>query len=804
MGFISTNLQKMSRASDLKRLLKMAKTSQRLAGELAKEQSDARFTEMASTLDPTASLETRLSYAIDAARRSLKMTAFDVQVAGATVLATRAIAEMQTGEGKSLTGALGAAALAMGGRKVHIATVNDYLAGRDAEKFKDFYQILGLTVGHASSSSGKDDKKRAYAFNIVYATAQELAFDYLRDNIAPTTEGMVHCGLDALVIDEADSILLDEACTPLILSGMPKDEASIAVRLVELANLLQEDEHFSVDRKTMQVEFTEPGFDLVESWLSEHNLLPAGESIHETYNLWISHAVSSAVAARSLYRRDKEYMVVDNEIVIIDVHTGRALKGRRWSDGLHQAIEAKEGLEIKAEAPTLATITYQSFVSLYDTLSGLSGTAQTEEEELQSAYGLGVVSIPTHRPSQRIDEHDRLYQSDAERNRAVVAEIIEAQKRKQPVLVGTDSVETSELFAEELRKHGIKASVLNAKNHAQEAAIVAEAGAPGAVTIATQMAGRGTDIALGGSDLGADLASGREYVLNAGGLLVIGTSRSTSRRVDLQLRGRSGRQGDPGRSCFFLSVEDEFVSTFAGDKLKGIMSNLDVGEGEALESKLMDRIIRQAQASRERIDSEMRQDLMKYDSVLANQRATVYAVRNEWMTAMESKEGAKNREVLVEKSLQAGASVMASRHQREEWDPMKLRLDVARHWKIELQPNFHEQWSVTPENLADFLTRFAKAYYQHRQSIIDEAVLPLFEQVTILEGLDKAWTEHLRRMTMLRDGINLRAYANQNPRYAYQIEGGKLFETILDEAAAMASDTLLGALIPERMLQKAA
>jgi len=771
-----------------------------------------------------------LALAIEAARRSLGLTAFEVQIAGALVLNCRAIAEMQTGEGKSLTAAIAAAARALAGQKVHVATVNDYLAGRDAAKLRPLFEMLGLTVGHAAAGISSIEKKTAYKCNVVYATAQELAFDYLRDNLVGSKQERVQAGLECLIVDEADSILLDEACTPLILSGEPQKDDGLYARLISLVHLLCEGEHYIVDRKNMHVDITENGYDLIEKWLLDVGLLASDrDSLHDVENLGLAHSVISSVAAHTLYRRDIEYLVEGGKVVIIDEHTGRAMKGRRWSDGIHQAIEAKEGLEVRAEAPTLASISYQGFVRLYQHLSGLTGTAVSERDELASVYQLDAEAIPTHRPIQRIDDHDRVFRTGAARDQALVKEVMDAHARRQPVLLGTDSVESSEALAESLRKHGIKPAVLNARNHAMEADIIAEAGRPGAVTIATQMAGRGTDILLGGnlqaaidSCPGEDrLAAVRERweddyqeVLDAGGLYVIGTCRAPSRRVDRQLRGRAGRQGDPGRSCFFLSIEDDFVRTFAGEKLDQLMVRFEVTDDEALEGKMMDRIIKQAQSTREEIDRSMRQELIKFDDVLANQRAAVYAVRNEWLEGLEGENTAENRSGLVQRAIEAAAIDMSEKHGSAQvacsaekltrWRPDALISDIAARWNLQLAPAMFERFEDDPSGLPDFLLALATSYYAHRQQIIDPRVIDRFERVSLLEGLDRSWQEHQKRLSILRDGINLRSYANQNPRYAFQIEAGKLFALVFDDSLLLSAQTLLGAYIPTKAQQMTA
>jgi preprotein translocase subunit SecA len=808
-----------------KKLLQDAAQVRGVATVLSELDDEALLGKARSLTDQDADATARLAVAVEAARRALGLSAYDVQIAGAMVLNRRAVAEMQTGEGKTLTAAIGAAAKALAGYKVHVATVNDYLAGRDADTMRPLFERIGLTVGHAGANTSPEHKRAAYQCDIVYATAQELAFDYLRDHLVGSRQECVQDGLEALIVDEADSILIDEAGTPLILSGTPETDGGLYQRLIPLVEQLTEGEHYHLDAKDKYVDVTDEGSDLIEAWLKAQGLLAQETDLHDSRGLFLVHAVNSSIAAHALYRRDIEYMVRDGEILIIDEHTGRALVGRRWADGLHQAVEAKEGLEVRAEAPTLASITYQGFMHLYHHLCGLTGTAQSEREEFREQYQLEVEVIPTHRPVQRVDDHDRVYLSDADRNAAIIAEVKEAHERGQPVLLGTSSVEASEALALALEEAGITAAILNARHHASEAAIIAEAGRPGAVTIATQMAGRGTDILLGGNlenalrrapDPNRHEAMRERWehdyaeVVAAGGLYVIGTTRAPSRRVDQQLRGRAGRQGDPGRSCFFLSLEDDFVKLYAGEKLAGLMERLEVQGDEALEGKMMDRIIRQAQQARELVDREARRELMKFDYVLGEQRAAVYARREQWLACLEGEAGEAERDVLVQRAIKAGVDEMVQKHVPAEplavrrWDSASLRADIARCWNVGLQEDFFKAFETKPEGVSDFLHGFAKAYYEHRKGVIRPEVLPMFEQISLLEGLDKAWQEQQRRLTMLRDGIHLRSFANENPRHAFQREAGELFGNLFEHGYGISANVLLGARIPARQADQQA
>lgn len=759
-----------------------------------------------------------LSLAVVAAQRALGLSAYPVQVAGALALSQRAVAEMQTGEGKTLTLALAAAARALQGHTVSIATVNDYLAGRDAEKLHSFYSSLGLSVGHARSGMSRDEKRVAYAADVTYATAQELGFDYLRDHLVGSLQDIVQGPLDVLLVDEADSILIDEAGTPLILTGEASDEVALPARLASLGPHLTADEHYVVDRQTMRVDITDAGYDEIEVWLRAQGVLEAHQSLHDPENLLVAHAVSMAITAHAVYRPDIEYLVKDGQIVIVDENTGRALPGRRWADGLHQAVEAKEGLPVLAEAPTLASITYQGFLKLFDHLAGVTGTADSARDELASQYGLDVAVIPTHRPVQRVDEEDLVYRTARLRDEAVVAEVIAAHNHKQPVLLGTDSVEASEALAETLRTHGLKVKVLNARHHSQEANVIAEAGRPGAITIATQMAGRGTDIILGGN-LQAALAGAphenrheaiaqrwgddRKLVHEAGGLYVIGLSRSPSRRVDRQLRGRSGRQGDPGRSRFFLSLEDEFVRTFAGDHLDAVMERLEVGD-EGLEGRALTRIVRQAQLKREQIDQEAREALMKYDHVVATQRQHIYLLREMYMKELERVDAAHQRDAIVDQTLLTAAEDIASRHVGYDEQGLQhvdldgLISDIGKRWNLAVTRELFAHVQDTPDEVHALLTKLARQYYAHRKTFIDERVLSRFETVSVIEGVDKAWQAQQKRLEKLREGIHLRAYANEVPQLAFQREAGRMFEHVLTEAQAYAADVLLGAHIPNK------
>lgn len=768
----------------------------------------------------------KLVVAVAAAHRHVGLTPYEAQVAGASVLQGRSVAEMQTGEGKTLTAALSAASHALTGKKVHIATVNDYLAGRDAEKLKTFYEGLGLSVSHARSDVSSEEKKLAYQADVVYATAQELGFDYLRDHLVESLEKVVQPRREVIIIDEIDSILIDEAGTPLVLSGAPQDDGGLYEKLIRLVSDLTEGEHYQLDKKEMFVDITESGFDLIEERLLLEELIYEGESLHQSQNLALAHSVNSALAAITLYRKDIEYMVRDGQIVIVDEHTGRALKGRRWSSGLHQAVEAKEGIPVEADPPQLANITYQSFFCLYEHVCGLTGTAHSERPEFASQYGLDVSVIPPHRPVQRKDELDAVYATAAERDKAVVDEVLYAQKKKQPVLIGTSSVEASEALFESLRSFGVTATVLNAKNHDQEAQIIADAGRPGTVTIATQMAGRGTDIILGGS-LESALAKApsedrhqaikdrwaddRESVINAGGLYVIGTARAPSRRVDRQLRGRSGRQGDPGVSQFFLSIEDEFIKTFAGDKLDGIVERFGVQNGEALEGKMIDRIIFHAQTTRENIDRSVRQQLVKYDGVASNQRAIVYQVRDEWLAGLEGSDADSFRTSMVKNAIEAAVVDMCARYLPD--DPMMVEkinskplVDaIARKWNLKLADNFFSNYASEPEKIPDYLLSLATAYYDHRKTFIREQILPVFERISLIEGLDRSWQKQQEKLDILRDGISLRSFANENPAMAFQKEAGSMFEDVFVEARVTAGEVLLGARIPgKNPVEKAA
>lgn len=755
-----------------------------------------------------------LALACAAAMRGLGLHAYDVQLAGAVALLEGTVAEMQTGEGKTLVAAMAAAALALQGKHVHVATVNDYLAARDAQTMMPLFEALGLTVAHVASDMPPLEKQQAYRSNVVYATAQELAFDYLRDHLAGSADQQVHDRLDCLIVDEADSILIDEAGTPLILSGPPDNSSEIYEWLASLAGALVPQVHFNLDEKHRALDLTEDGFDTFDAWLRERDALPDHVSLHDGKALFLVHALTASLTAHHLYQRDVDYIVQNDSVQIVDPHTGRVLIGRRWSDGIHQAIEAKEGLKVHAESPTLASITYQAYVQHYQHLAGLTGTAASEAEELKAQYGLSVYSIPTHRPVVRVDEHDRVYLTDAARNHAIIEEVISAHASGQPVLIGTDSVESSEQFAAMLKQHSLSVEVLNARQHQEEAKIIADAGRPGAITIATQMAGRGTDILLGGNlqaalrhascdtqkaQLKADWEASYQRVVNAGGLYVIGTTRAASRRIDRQLRGRAGRQGDPGQSCFYLSLEDDFVRRFAGEKLEGIMERMDVEENQALEGKMMDRIIQQAQGARERMGHDARRELMMFDHVYSQQRNVVYDIRNQWLSNLDGETGEKARCDLIEKAVQSAAVDLMSEYLSDDFlsvDDTALIAAIARQWKVALKEDFFADVSHDAKAVKTRLTTFALDYYRFRRDEISPDVRHQFELATLLEGLDKTWQEHQRQLDTLKEGIHLRRFANENPRIAFQREAVERFNTLFDNASVRSGHLVLGVRLP--------
>ena len=743
----------------------------------------------------------------EAGKRVLGMRHFDVQMIGGIMLHEGRIAEMRTGEGKTLMATLPVYLNALAGRGVFVITVNDYLAQRDAEWMGPIYRFLGMNFGVILSGQEPDAKRAAYAADITYGTNNEFGFDYLRDNMAFSKEDRFQRGLYFSIVDEVDSILIDEARTPLIISGAAEDSSELYRRINQLVPKLEQGivepgpepkstGHYTVDEKMRQVEITEDGHQLIEEWLVQNGMLQAGDSLYSAANLNLLHHVHSALRAHSLYHRDVEYIVQDEQVVLIDEHTGRTMQGRRLSEGLHQAIEAKENVRIQAETQTLASTTFQNYFRLFDKLAGMTGTADTEAYEFHQIYGLDVVVIPTNKPTTRQDMNDLVYLTKNEKYDAIVDDVKAVTEKGAPVLVGTASIETSEELSERLKKAGIPHKVLNAKYHRQEAEIIAQAGRPGVVTVATNMAGRGTDIVLGGN-VEAEIAQMQdssaeqiqaardawrkrnEQVIAAGGLHIIGTERHESRRIDNQLRGRAGRQGDPGLSRFYLSLEDSLMRIFASDRVKGIMQALGMEKGEAIEHRMVSNAIEKAQRKVEARNFDMRKQLLEYDDVANDQRQIVYQQRNELLEFESISDSIDAIRTDVVNSVID--EYIPPESLEEQWDTAGLekRLETefaiqapVQHW-LESDKSLHE------EPLRAKIMDEVNAGYQRKREAIGDEIFRL-EKYIMLQVLDSLWKEHLSMMDHLRYGIHLRAYAQKNPKQEYKREAFALFEQMLD------------------------
>jgi preprotein translocase subunit SecA len=751
----------------------------------------------------------------EAGRRVLEMRHFDVQLIGAMVLHQGKIAEMRTGEGKTLVATLAAYLNGLSGRGVHVITVNDYLARRDAEWMGRLYGFLGLSVGVVVPGMGPDAKREAYAADITYGTNNEFGFDYLRDNMAFSREQQVQRSLNFAIVDEVDSILIDEARTPLIISGPTEGSADIYKQVITLVPQLSRQEQeegpgdYSVDEKVRQVYLTEDGHQRVEEILETVGLLGEGESLYDPSNLGLLHCLNACLRAHALYQRNVEYILRDNEVVIVDEFTGRTMPGRRWSDGLHQAIEAKEGVPVQNENQTLASITFQNYFRLYSKLAGMTGTADTEAFEFQQIYGLEVVVIPTHRTMIRDDLGDLVYLTPADKFAAIIEDIRDCNSRRQPVLVGTTSIETSELLSGLLTKEGASHEVLNAKQHEREADIVAQAGRPGAVTIATNMAGRGTDIVLGGSlqplldVLGADADPEQDQairavweadhraVIEAGGLHIIGTERHESRRIDNQLRGRSGRQGDPGSSRFYLSLQDNLMRIFASERVSGLMQKLGMEEGEAIEHPWVTRAIENAQRKVEAHNFDIRKQLLEYDDVANDQRKTIYALRNELLESQDvSARITDLREGVVADLFRTH---VPEESVEEQWDVKGLETALKAELNLELAV---ARWLEKEPDLGDeaLLARITeKAHESYRAKVPAgaEESFRQYERYVTLQILDAHWREHLAALDHLRQGIHLRGYAQKNPKQEYKREAFELFGAMIEAVKLEVTRTLV-------------
>ncbi|MDO4904242.1 MAG: preprotein translocase subunit SecA [Lautropia sp.] len=753
----------------------------------------------------------------EGSKRALGMRHFDVQMLGAMVLHAGKISEMRTGEGKTLTATLAVYLNALAGRGVHVVTVNDYLAQRDAAWMGRLYRFLGLTVGVVVAQQPQEEKRAAYRADITYGTNNEYGFDYLRDNMVYDAQSRMQRKLFYGIVDEVDSILIDEARTPLIISGPAEEHAELYVRMNAVPALLTPMEEepkpneginppgdYWVDHKSHQVYLSEAGHESAERILAEQGLLPEGASLYDPSHITLVHHLMVALRAHTLFLRDQHYVVQNDEVVIVDEFTGRLMAGRRWSDGLHQAVEAKEGVKIQAENQTLASITFQNYFRMYEKLAGMTGTADTEAYEFQEIYGLETVVVPTHRPMIRNDMQDLVYRTAKEKYDAILADIRDCYDRGQPVLVGTTSIENSELVSGLLKKAGLPHNVLNAKQHAREAEIVAQAGRPKQITIATNMAGRGTDIVLGGSnaqqkaeindreDLDAEAKAAEiarldtewqpihEQVLGFGGLHIIGTERHESRRIDNQLRGRAGRQGDPGSSRFYLSMEDPLLKIFAGDRLKAIMDRLRLPEGEAIESGLVSRSIESAQRKVEARNFDIRKQLLDYDDVANEQRKVIYAQRNGLLDAEEMTEvvtGLRQgtMEEVFRRFVPAGSI-------EEQWDIPGLEQALLADWQLSVPVAawLAENSDLSDEDILNRITEAADAHYRAKVDRVGVAAFGNFERSVMLQSIDQHWREHLSALDHLRQGIHLRGYAQKNPKQEYKREAFELFERLLE------------------------
>ena len=745
----------------------------------------------------------------EGSKRSMGMRHFDVQLIGGMTLHNGKIAEMRTGEGKTLVATLAVYLNALTGNGVHVITVNDYLAERDANWMRPLYEFMGLTVGIVVSGQDPETKRAAYQSDITYGTNNEFGFDYLRDNMALSMEERAQRGLAFAVIDEVDSILIDEARTPLIISGAAQDSSEMykkvnlfVPKLIEHKEaeegVVEQEGHFIIDLKSRSVELNEVGHEIVEDMLVEAGMLEEGDSLYAPSNLLMLHHVHSALRAHNLYQKNVDYIVQNGQVVIVDEHTGRTMPGRRWGEGLHQAVEAKEGVNIQAESQTLASTTFQNYFRLYGKLSGMTGTADTEAFEFREIYTLDVVVIPTNKDVARIDFNDLVFLTEQEKYQAVIEEIQDVTSQGRPVLVGTASIESSELISNALKTAKIKHNVLNAKNHANEAQIIADAGQSGVVTIATNMAGRGTDIKLGGNldreieninnpneekieRVKADWTERHDAVLAAGGLHIIGTERHESRRIDNQLRGRAGRQGDPGSSRFFLSLEDNLMRIFASDRTRRLMQALGMKDGEAIEHKMVSNAIEKAQRKVEGRNFDMRKQLLEYDNVASDQRRVIYQQRNELLEAKSIESTISSiREDVINESIDG---YIPPQSMVEQWDIEGLEKSLKTDFAVDIPVTawLEEDKSLYEETLRQRISETLSKAYQDKSTQVGEEMMREFEKRIMLQILDHQWKDHLATMDHLRQGIHLRGYAQKNPKQEYKRESFELFKHLLEE-----------------------
>ncbi len=747
----------------------------------------------------------------EAAGRAIGLRHFDVQLIGGITLHQGKISEMRTGEGKTLVATLAVYLNALAGKGVHVVTVNEYLAQRDADWMGPVYRFLGLTVGVIKSGQSSAEKRAAYACDVTYGTNNEFGFDYLRDNLAFRLEDRTQRELNFAIVDEVDSILIDEARTPLIISGPAEESTELYQKINELVpRFSRQDEEegegdYWADEKSRQVHLSESGFEKAEELMLEAGLLKEGDSLYDAASIRLMHHLNAAMRAHALYRRDVEYIVRNGEVIIVDEFTGRTMPGRRWSDGLHQAIEAKERVKIREENQTIASITFQNFFRLYSKLSGMTGTADTEAFEFQQIYGLEVVVIPTHRPMVRKDMADLVYLTQKDKFDAILEDIRDCMKRQQPVLVGTTSIETSELLSTQLTKEGFVHQVLNAKQHEREAQVIAQAGRPGAVTIATNMAGRGTDIVLGGNvekqvehvraedgladeeresriqTLRSEWQQLHDTVVAAGGLHIIGTERHESRRIDNQLRGRSGRQGDPGSSRFYLSLEDSLMRIFGDpERTKSMLKTVGMREGEVIESRMLTRQIERAQRKVEAHNFDARKNLLEYDDVANDQRKVIYQQRTEVMSADDMADVIRGLRAEVVEGIVA--TFVPPGSVEEQWELEGLEQEIAKDFGVEtgLKAWIAEDASRENKAITEHLLRGIETVYEAKVEHVGAPIMRHLEKAVMLQQLDGQWREHLAAMDYLRQGIYLRAYAQKNPKQEYKREAFELFTTMLD------------------------
>ena len=781
--------------------------------KLSDDELKAKTTEFKQRIANGESLDSILEEAFavvrEASKRVFGMRHFDVQLIGGMVLNERCIAEMRTGEGKTLTATLPAYLNALTGKGVHVVTVNDYLAQRDAENNRPLFEFLGLTIGINLPNMPTAAKREAYNADITYGTNNEYGFDYLRDNMVFSKDARVQRPLNYALVDEVDSILIDEARTPLIISGPAEDSSERYVRVNKIIPYLtrqekedseeyQGDGDFSIDEKSRQVNLTERGLLKVEELLVREGMIKGDESLYAPNNIVLMHHVNAALRAHHLFHRDVDYIVKNGEVIIVDEHTGRTMEGRRWSDGLHQAVEAKEGAKIQNENQTLASITFQNYFRLYAKLAGMTGTADTEAFEFNQIYGLDTIVIPTNKPMQRKDFPDLVYMTEKEKIEAIVADVKECVTKGQPVLVGTASIEKSELVSHYLNKAKIKHNVLNAKFHAQEAEIIADAGRKGAVTIATNMAGRGTDIMLGGNwqmevaklesptpeqidTIKQEWQIRHEEIIQLGGLYILGTERHESRRIDNQLRGRSGRQGDPGMSRFYLSLEDPLMRIFASDRVSGMMRKLGMKNGEAIEHPWVTKAIANAQKKVENRNFDIRKQLLEYDDVANDQRRVIYDQRNNLLDNNDIKDVIDSIRIDVFNSLID--QYIPPQSIEEMWDVSGLEAALKKDFDLDLPISkwLDEEMNLHEETLRERILQKAQQIYQDKEATVGSEAFRNFEKNVMLQTLDTLWKEHLAAMDYLRQGIHLRGYAQKDPKQEYKRESFNMFAAMLDE-----------------------